>query len=511
MDFRKIFEQIHKLVSENQLDEAETLVKKLIKTEPSNAIANYFLGVILEKKNLSNKAIKYYELAVVSKPDFFEAIYNIAVYQKKNKMFQKAEKNFKKCIKLKSDFAEAYNNLGIVLYELKKYEESIIHYNFAIKLKPNLIEVYNNIANSYKKNNKFSEAEIYYKKALDLKPDFNGANFNLAKLFFDLGKINDAELYFKKCIELEPKNSDFLLNFSIFQDFLNNYHLANEILLNILKIDNNDKFKAYVNLAIYKFLENHVSECQKFLKNSLQINIIKSEEFKNFKIYHNFLSKLILQRKEKLYPERTKKHYDKIFVIGDSHSLVYHDLIINNLNKELICESKLIFGCKQWHLANSEENKYKYKFINIFNSLPKASYVVLSIGEIDCRINEGIYDYSNRNSLDHCKIADFTIKNYLDYIKKINIKNNHKIIIQGIPCPNIDITKIENQKFLKYLDFVKYFNKSLENNSINLKFNFLNLYDLTNRGDGYSNQIWHLDNYHLKPDIKKKTLSEIKL
>ena len=40
----------------------------------------------------------------------------------------------------------------------------------------------------------------------------------------------------------------------------------------------------------------------------------------------------------------------------------------------------------------------------------------------------------------------------------------------------------------------------LKNKSNNLGFGFLDLYKLTDRGDGFSNTIWHLDTNHLSPE-----------
>ena len=52
--------------------------------------------------------------------------------------------------------------------------------------------------------------------------------------------------------------------------------------------------------------------------------------------------------------------------------------------------ARLIKGCKQWHLGNAFRNKFKNQFESIFCSLPKYSYVLLAIGENDCRLDSGI-------------------------------------------------------------------------------------------------------------------------
>ena len=40
----------------------------------------------------------------------------------------------------------------------------------------------------------------------------------------------------------------------------------------------------------------------------------------------------------------------------------------------------------------------------------------------------------------------------------------------------------------------------LKNKSTEIGFGFLDVYKLTDRGDGFCNQSWHIDEYHLSPE-----------
>ena len=75
-----------------------------------------------------------------------------------------------------------------------------------------------------------------------------------------------------------------------------------------------------------------------------------------------------------------------------------------------------------------------------------------------------------------------------------------KVIIQGIPCPNIDINEIEINSLQNLINLIKEFNNKLSEKSKELGFEFLDLHLLTNRGDGYSNGVWHIDKNHLSPE-----------
>ena len=160
----------------------------------------------------------------------------------------------------------------------------------------------------------------------------------------------------------------------------------------------------------------------------------------------------------------------------------------------------LIVGCMQWHLGNPTRNQYKNKFEKFFSIVPKSSKILLTIGEIDCRLDSGIIKHYNSYENNLNLTIENTIENYLKYILKINSVYNHDIIIQGVPCPNINVENYSKNELTKLIEVIKKFNSILKNKTKEKGLNFLDVYTLTNRGDGFSNAKWHLDSYHLSPD-----------
>ena len=174
---------------------------------------------------------------------------------------------------------------------------------------------------------------------------------------------------------------------------------------------------------------------------------------------------------------------------------------VKHLGSDFFGKAKLITGCKQWHLGNSIRNQYKYKFESIFGSLPKSSEVLLSIGEIDCRFDNGIIKHKNKfpeKEIEEIIIA--TVENYLTYTAKINSGYQHNIIMQGVPCPNIDTTIYSKKEITQLIEMIKTFNCELQSKSQEKGFGFLDVHKLTDRGDGFSNSVWHIDSNHLSPD-----------
>ena len=69
-----------------------------------------------------------------------------------------------------------------------------------------------------------------------------------------------------------------------------------------------------------------------------------------------------------------------------------------------------------------------------------------------------------------------------------------------MPCSNIDTKNIPKEKVIELVNLIREFNMVLKDKSIEIGFGFLDLYKLTDRGDGISNQSWNIDEYHLTPE-----------
>ena len=213
------------------------------------------------------------------------------------------------------------------------------------------------------------------------------------------------------------------------------------------------------------------------------------------------MSNILKWHEDKYIANKKEKNDKTLYVLGESHSLTSHHLRIQYSEIDFFCSARLIKGCKQWHLGNAFRNQYKHQFESIFCALPKHSYVLLAIGEIDCRLETGIIAHKKKFPEKQLKeIILTTVENYLTYIVNNNSDCQHKVIIQGVPCPNIDIRSCSQKDIKQLVEVIKIFNYELKVQSKEKGFKFLDTYQLTNKGDGLSTGSWHMDDYHLSPD-----------
>ena len=87
----------------------------------------------------------------------------------------------------------------------------------------------------------------------------------------------------------------------------------------------------------------------------------------------------------------------------------------------------------------------------------------------------------------------------LNYVYQLTIPKSLHVIIQGVPCPNIVTNNVEKSDLLKLINLIREFNKVLQDGTKKRSFDFLDLHKLTDRGDGFSSGLWHVDEHHLSP------------
>ena len=403
--------------------------------------------------------------------------------------------------------------MGVVFKALGKLKEAEESFRKVISLDSKFADAYTNLGNTLTELNKLKEAEIEYKKSLSINPNSAETHNSLGITLQESGKLKKAADSFKKAIDLKPNLTSAILNLSIVHDFMNNLDEAIIQLKNIVKINSvKDPLKAKVNLAIFNFLKNDFLISKKYLMASSKIEEMIDNEFLSYKIYWRYLLNLLNWHDNKPVNKIDCLTNKKLYVIGESHSLVSHQLKVKISEDYFICHSLLIQGCKQWDLGSPKINKFKIKFKKLFSSIPKFSTVLISIGEIDCRLDSGIINFKKKNPKKNInEIILNVVKSYLNYISKSNLNMKHKVVIQGVPCPNIEIENIEDREIKMLVKVIKKFNIVLREKSYELGFTFLDLYKLTDRGDGFSNKIWNLDQYHLSPKAMLKAWNSYKL
>ena len=221
-----------------QLDQAERLYKAIIKTQPGNVNALYFLGVAHAQQGKPDSAAKFFGKAARLKHDFVDAHYNhgvmlnalaqhsaaIAAYDNvlgmkphhigalrnratsffELRRFREALAGYDRILALEQGSADVHDNRGVVLHELARFEEAVESHNRALAINPRNAEAARNRGIALRALQRFDEALESYDLAIVINPDYAEAYFSRGGALTATGRFAEALQCYDRAIQLKP-------------------------------------------------------------------------------------------------------------------------------------------------------------------------------------------------------------------------------------------------------------------------------------------------------------------
>lgn len=382
---------------------------------------------------------------------------------------------YREALSVEPEYALAYFNLAGVLRELGKIEEAVTNYEFFLSLQPQDDEAYINLGTLYNVLGRGEEAEKCCEKALLLNPSNPTAHCNWGESLMMQGMLEKAGESFSEALVHQP-----------------------------------DYPKAQIFLAICAWINGDWDCCRQYLDSAFNhfSKTAKSDD-KFIEPYAQLLDKLLKYRNANSSEYANGKNLPVLYVVGDSHSLSLANTKVNFRGVEYLAKAKIIIGCKAWHLSNKERNQYKWSFRNHLQSLPIGASVVINIGEIDCRLNEGIIRKHKNSGNDLSESVSSLVSNYIDYVLEMCLPRDIKPFVCNIPLQLMGDEKIsaEDEKLQKTV--VAKFNQSLVDNCGGRAIQILDVDALAKNDDGTPRDEYHLDDFHLYPFVFAQLLRAV--
>ncbi len=239
-----LFQQAVQFLNNNQLQESEKTLQKIIKSNVKHVDVYFLMGNVLGMQQKYKDALSHFHTAIKldpKRPDVYlnlgtthdelknhgEAIKafkkSLAIDSKNaiawlalGKAYFSAEQNesalesFKQSLTLNPQDARTWYNLGIVQDKFELYDAAIASYDKALELQANLPEALVNKGNTLFKKQIFEEALSAYEQAIDLKKNLADAYAGKAQIYRTLNRLDDA---YRSCIEgleINPHHVDTL-------------------------------------------------------------------------------------------------------------------------------------------------------------------------------------------------------------------------------------------------------------------------------------------------------------
>ena len=167
------------------------------------------------------------------------------VPEKYKEVYQKVKKEFFTHLNTNSDFSGG--RIKKANYYLKKgdIQKGIGGYESALEIDVLNNQARLNLANLYYQNQNYSKAEEAFTTVIEQEPEFGPAYYSLALLLAELERTDEAIEQLKMATEKMPENIRVYYNLSLLYDKKQDHKNAEKILIQGLKIDNNNESLLY--------------------------------------------------------------------------------------------------------------------------------------------------------------------------------------------------------------------------------------------------------------------------
>jgi GT2 family glycosyltransferase/tetratricopeptide (TPR) repeat protein/glycosyltransferase involved in cell wall biosynthesis len=160
------------------------------------------------KKEDSQAALGALDSALVSKPDYAEALYERGLVRALAGMDEDARSDFEAAVQARPRDSRAYNNLGCILFRRGDAAGAEAHFKRAFEVSGANWEAKKNLADLYMATGRANEGLDIYSRIIDEHKDCPDAYVALGQVFASCGDLATADHLFKVALRISPGNQD---------------------------------------------------------------------------------------------------------------------------------------------------------------------------------------------------------------------------------------------------------------------------------------------------------------
>ena len=219
--------------------------------------------------------------------------------------------------------------------------------------------------------------------------------------------------------------------------------------------------------------------------------------------YHDYLIKLLAHYHA--HPDLyAATDLPALHIIGDSHCLAPAHMIVSVEGIRYRVVPHPVIGAKAWHLApalNSDGAARRAAFERQAKALTGQDPVIIMFGEIDCRVNEGLFPYlTGRPDISAEAHCGDVARAYVAYAENVLAKNQ-RVIVYGVPAPDPTMVRKAGENRQRYARLVAAFNRCLGDAARSAGLEFLDPHSATVGANGAALGRWRLDGIHVAPTL----------
>jgi len=235
--------------AKGQLAEAAEIFQNVLKVNPSDTSTHFMMGLVYEKQQKADMAIKEYQETVRLDPTYFDAHRQLGALYAQGGDLDRGVTELQEARRLNPNNKEVRNLLGGLYIWKQKFEEAEAEIQKALTLDPNFADAHFNMGLLYSKKKALGSALNEFQTALRIKPGYQSIHAELGDLYLMTGKPDQAAEELQKAVQLQPDQAKLRIHLGIAYYSLNKQEQAIMEIQKALTLDQNNP-EAHFHLGV---------------------------------------------------------------------------------------------------------------------------------------------------------------------------------------------------------------------------------------------------------------------
>lgn len=223
-----------------RLEEAESVYRGVLESEPDNAEALHLMGVLAFQRGRLDAAIDWFgravdrdggnakylgnlgvalvsarrpedalpvlEDAVRLDPDGATNRNSLGEAYRATGRLEDAVAAYRQAVELDPGYAEAHGNLAVALMQAGRLEEALASGETAVAADPGNAEGHNTVGSILRSCGRAADAEAAFRRAVEIAPGFTPARRNLGLVLLETRQAEEAKAHYRAATDAEPRN-----------------------------------------------------------------------------------------------------------------------------------------------------------------------------------------------------------------------------------------------------------------------------------------------------------------
>ena len=201
------YRQAIELASTGNLSNAAGAFRTVLKTDPENILAHFYLAVSYHRLHDFDNAVKQLDQTLELDPSNTRALELLGTIWLEEKNYSRARQCFERLLKLVPEDYGANYNLGVLAARNGKWAQAIPYVRAAVEADPQSAPAHSTLGLAYLQTGHAPQALAELRQAVRLAPQAATAHYNLGLAWRDLGRLDLAAQEFRKAVAADPSNA----------------------------------------------------------------------------------------------------------------------------------------------------------------------------------------------------------------------------------------------------------------------------------------------------------------